>query len=65
MYECQIIFFKLTNTSATYQILINNTLAEYLDIYIIIYLNNILIYSENLEDYKKHVKDVLEQLLVR
>ena len=59
-YKYQIILFRLINTSAIYQILINNILAEYLDIYTIIYLNNIFIYSENLEDYRKHIEDILE-----
>ena len=45
--------------------LINNILIEYLDIYAIIYLDNILIYSENLKDYRKHIIDVLERLLTR
>ena len=52
--------FGLINISATYQILINNTLAEYLDIYTVTYLNNILIYSENLKNYQKYIKDILE-----
>ena len=44
-------FFGLINIFITCQILINNTLVEYLDIYAVIYLNNIFIYSENLKDY--------------
>ena len=50
-YKYQIILFRLTNTSITYQTLINDILVGYLDIYIIVYLNNILIYSENLKDH--------------
>ena len=65
IYKYQIILFELTNTSAIYQILINNTLAGYLDIYAIVYLNNILIYSENLEDHRRHVKNILEWFLAR
>ena len=45
--------------------MVNNTLAGCLDIYAIIYLDDILIYSENLEDYQKHIKDVLERFLVK
>ena len=51
--------FGLTNALATFQTLINNTLREYLDIFIIAYLDNILIYSENPEDYIKYVQTVL------
>jgi len=37
-------------------------LREHLDKFIIVYLNNIIIYSDLEEEYKKHVKWVLEKL---
>ena len=54
--------FRFTNVLATFQSLINNILQDYLDIFCIIYLNNILIYSETLEEYKEHVKKILKTL---
>ena len=48
-----------------YQILINNILAEYLDIYTVIYLNNIIIYLKDLKKYRKHIKIVLKKPLVK
>ena len=54
--------FRLTNTPTTCQALINNTLREYLDLFYMVYLNNILIYSKDLELYKEHVKKVLDTL---
>ena len=45
--------------------LINNILVEYLDIYTMIYLNNIFIYSKNLKDHRKYIENILEQLLIR
>ena len=45
--------------------LINNTLAKYLNIYIIIYLNNIFIYLRNLENYQRYIKNILERLLIK
>ena len=54
----------LTNTPVTFQVVINNTLQEYIDIFIIAYLNNILVYSSRtLAKYKEHVKKVLQKLL--
>src|SRR5436190_5862747 len=53
--------FRLTNTSATFQELINHVLYNHLDKFVIAYLNNILIYSENKKDHKKHVKKVLRR----
>ena len=54
--------FGLTNTPATIQVLINNILREYLDRFCVAYLDDILIYSDNIKDYKKHVRLVLKAL---
>src|SRR6266513_4403366 len=54
--------FELTNVSATFQELINHMLYDHLNEFVIAYLNNILIYSENEEDHEKHVKEVLRKL---
>jgi len=35
---------------------INSILGEHLDKFIIVYLNNIIIYLENKEEYRKHIK---------
>ena len=40
----------------------NNMLFNYLDNFYIVYLNNILIYSNNKLKYKLHIKKVLKQL---
>ena len=57
-----IILFKLVNVSATFQIYINWVLVKLIDIFCVIYLNNILIYSEILNQHYKHIKKVLEKL---
>jgi hypothetical protein len=46
-YEYTVILFGLTNALATFQELINNVLRTYLDIFVIAYLDDILVYSEN------------------
>jgi hypothetical protein len=51
--------FRLTNTPATCQALINNVLQEYLDIFIIIYLDNIFIFSKSKVKYIDYIKLVL------
>jgi len=40
----------------------NNIFADLLDISIVIYLDDILIYSDNLSEHKNHVKEVLRHL---
>ncbi len=54
--------FGLKNAPATFQRLINNTLREYLDDFAITYLNDILIYSDDLEMHRSHVHKILRKL---
>jgi hypothetical protein len=61
-YEYIIIFFNLINTSVTFQVYINETLKDYLNIFYIAYLDNIYIYNRFIEEHKEHVRLVLERL---
>jgi len=54
--------FKLANASATFQAYINQALAEHMNFICIVYLNNILIYSQLKEEHKHHVCEILEWL---
>ena len=57
-----IILFELVNASATFQAYINQMLVRLINIFCVIYLNDILIYSKILNQHHKHVKKVLERL---
>ena len=48
--------FGLINALATFQKRINSVLGEHLDEFIIVYLNNIIIYLESKEEHREHVK---------
>ena len=61
-YEYTVMPFGLKNAPATFQQLINNTVREYLDKFVITYLNNILIYSDTLKKHWQHMPKVLEKL---
>ena len=54
--------FRLINVPATFQKRINSMLGEYLDEFIIAYLNNIIIYSNSEEEHFQYVKQVLQRL---
>jgi len=54
--------FELKNAPATFQRLINDTLREYLNDFVITYLDDILIYSDDLKMHCSHVHKVLEKL---
>ena len=61
-FKYMIMLFELVNASATFQAYINWVLVRLIDIFCVIYLNDILIYSETLNQHHKHVKKVLERL---
>ena len=51
--------FGLMNAPATFQHLMNDIFHDLVDVYVVVYLNNILIYSDNLEQHQEHVCEVL------
>lgn len=61
-YEYQVMPFGLANAPATFQAYVNNTLREVLDIYCVVYLDDILVYSTSMEKHHHHVQHVLELL---
>ena len=54
--------FRLTNIPTIFQQIINNILRKYLDIFIIYYLNDILIFLDNKEEHTEHIHKVLQTL---
>ena len=56
-------FFELINALTTFQSYIYKILHKYLNIFVIIFLNNILIYSKNKNKHKQHVCTVLKAFL--
>lgn len=62
LYEYLVMPFGLTNAPATFQRMINNVLREYLDIFVVCYLDDILIFSKTEEEHTEHVHKVLQAL---
>ena len=54
--------FRFINILTIFQKRINSVLGEYLDKFIIVYLDNIIIYSNNKKEYFQYVKWVLQRL---
>ena len=61
-YEFCVMFFELVNVFAIFQAIMNDMLRPYLDKFVIVYLNDILIYFKNDEEHLEHVKLVIEVL---
>lgn len=54
--------FGLSNAPSVFQHFVNDIFADMLDVSVVVYLDDILIYSDNPEDHQKHVKEVLRRL---
>ena len=62
LYKYLVMSFRLINTPETFQTYINNILRKHLDVFVIVYLDDILIYSKNKTDHKVHVRKILKVL---
>jgi Reverse transcriptase (RNA-dependent DNA polymerase) len=61
-FEYIVMPFSLTNASASFQAYINSALMGLLDIICITYIDDIMMYSEKVEEHISHVLKVLERL---
>ena len=62
LFEYRVMPFGLANTPATFQNMMNEIFRDMIDLGVVIYLDDILIYSENEQDHVALVKRVLERL---
>lgn len=58
-YEWLVMPFGLTNTPAAFQSFFNDIFSDMLNVCIIVYLDNILIYSDDPKQHQEHVREVL------
>jgi hypothetical protein len=62
LYEYTIMSFGLTNAPAYFMYIMTKIFREYLDRFVVVFINDILIYSKVEEEHKKHLHLVLQKL---
>jgi hypothetical protein len=62
LYEYTVMSFGLTNAPAYFMYLMNKVFMEYLDKFVVAFINDILIFSKMEEEHEKHLRMVLEKL---
>nr|GFB56343.1 DNA/RNA polymerases superfamily protein [Tanacetum cinerariifolium] len=61
-YEFQVMPFRLTNAPAVFMDLMNRVCMPYLDKFMIVFIDDILIYSKDEKEQEEHLKTILELL---
>ena len=61
-FQFKVLTFGLTNAPATFQAVMNDIFRPYLDDFVVVYLDDILIYSKSAEEHERHLRLVLDVL---
>jgi len=62
LFEYTVMPFGLCNAPGTFQHYMNDTFREFLDEFLVVYLDDLLVYSSTLKEHKEHVQKVLAGL---
>jgi hypothetical protein len=61
-YQYKMMLFELANSSITFQIYINKTMHSYLDLFVLMYINDLLMFFSSTKKHIEHVKLMLQRL---
>jgi hypothetical protein len=62
LYKFTVMPFGLTNAPAYFMYLMNKVFMEYLDRFVVVFIDDILVFSQNEEEHEKHLRLVLQKL---
>ena len=57
-----VVSFRLTNAPVYFKNMMNKVFMDELDKFVVVFIDDILIYSETVEEHEKHLRIVLEKL---
>jgi hypothetical protein len=60
-YQYRVMFFELANSSITFQIYINKTMHSYLNFFVLMYINDFLMFFSFIEKHIEHIKLMLQR----
>ena len=62
LYEFMVMSFGLTNALAYFMYLMNSVFMDYLDKFVVVFIDDILVYSQNEQEHEEHLRKVLQRL---
>jgi hypothetical protein len=62
LYEFTVMSFGLMNAPAYFMYLMNSVFMDYLDKFVVVFVDDILVYSQNEQDHEEHMSKVLQRL---
>jgi hypothetical protein len=62
LYEYLVMSFRLTNAPAHFMYLMNSVFIPELDQFVVVFINDILVYSKSMEEHEEHIQIVLQRL---
>jgi len=62
LFEFNVMPFGLKNAPPTFQRMMNEILAEWLDEFVVVYIDDIMIYSKTFEEHLEHIEKILRKL---
>jgi hypothetical protein len=61
-YEFLVLLFGLTNAPALFMDLMNRVFQPYLDKFVVVFIDDILVYSNSFEEHEEHLRQTLQTL---
>ena len=62
LYESLVVPFGVTNAPAQFMNLMNDLLQDFLDEFVLVFLDDILVYSRSMEDHAGHLRKLFQRL---